>query len=241
MHLVRPTHQPLSSLRAFAFLGVCALATACHSARSMADTAEPAPAAASTSPSTTSVATTPAHVGSDPGHVGYGTALTPTGHDKLAAFSAGCFWGVEDAFRHVPGVVATAVGFTGGHTNDPTYEKVCTHTTGHAETVLVEFDPARVPYEQLLRVFFKIHDPTEVDQQGPDIGDQYRSAIFTFSDEEAAAARAAKQGEEKALGKHVATEIRPIGAFYKAEDYHQQYSEKTGSHACPIGRQLESM
>jgi methionine-S-sulfoxide reductase len=185
--------------------------------------------------------TAPAHVGTDPGHVGYGTPLTPSGHNQLAAFSAGCFWGVEDAFRHVPGVISTAVGFTGGHTNDPTYEKVCTHTTGHAETVLVEFDPRRVPYEQLLRVFFKIHDPAEVDRQGPDIGDQYRSAIFTFSDEEAAAARAAAQAEEKALGKHVATEIRPIGPFYKAEDYHQQYAEKTGSHACPIRGQVESM
>jgi methionine-S-sulfoxide reductase len=148
---------------------------------------------------------------------------------------------VEDAFRHVPGVTATAVGFTGGHTSDPTYEKVCTHTTGHAETVLVEFDPRRVPYEQLLRVFFKIHDPVEVDRQGPDIGDQYRSAIFTFSDEQAGAARAAAQAEEKSLGKHVATEIRPIGPFYKAEDYHQQYSERTGSHACPIRGQIESM
>jgi len=183
----------------------------------------------------------PVKVGTDPGHVGYGTPLTPRGHDQLAAFAAGCFWGVEDAFRHVPGVVATAVGFTGGHTSDPTYPKVCNHSTGHAETVLVEFDPARVPYEQLLRVFFKIHDPTEVNRQGPDVGDQYRSAIFTFSDEEAAAARAAKQAQEKVTGKRIATEIRPIGPFYKAEEYHQQYAEKTGSHACPIGGSLETL
>jgi peptide-methionine (S)-S-oxide reductase len=205
----------------------------------MADTADPS----TTNPASASSPTlaAPAHVGTDPGHVGYGTPLTPHPGNQLAAFSAGCFWGVEDAFRHVPGVVSTAVGFTGGHTDDPTYEKVCTHTTGHAETVLVEFDPRRVPYEQLLRVFFKIHDPTEVDKQGPDVGDQYRSAIFTFSDEEAAAARAAKQAEERSLGKQVATEIRPIGAFYKAEDYHQQYSERTGSHACPIRGQLEGM
>jgi len=182
-----------------------------------------------------------AHVGSAPGHVGYGSPLVPVGHDRLAAFAAGCFWGVEDAFRHVPGVVATAVGFTGGRTSDPTYPKVCSHTTGHAETVLVEFDPAKVPYEQLLRVFFKIHDPTEIDRQGPDIGDQHRSAIFTFSDEQAAAARAAKQSAEKAAGTRFATEIAPIGPFYKAEEYHQQYAEKTGSHGCPIRVQLDTL
>jgi peptide-methionine (S)-S-oxide reductase len=118
---------------------------------------------------------------------------------------------------------------------------VCSHTTGHAETVLVEFDPAKVPYEQLLRVFFKIHDPTEIDRQGPDIGDQYRSAIFTFSDEQAAAARAAKQSAEKAAGTRFATEIAPIGPFYKAEEYHQQYAEKTGSHGCPIRVQLDTL
>jgi peptide-methionine (S)-S-oxide reductase len=173
--------------------------------------------------------------------VGYGTPLVSRDHHQLAAFAAGCFWGVEDAFRHVPGVVATAVGFTGGHTNDPTYARVCTHSTGHAETVLVEFDPARVPYEHLLRVFFKIHDPTEVNRQGPDVGDQYRSAIFTFSDEEAAAAHAAKEAQERASGVRIATQIQPIGRYFKAEDYHQQYAERTGSHACPIGRQLETL
>ena len=228
---------PLHAARAAAVLAFVA-STACQSVRSTGASADPVPPAP---PAGTLAANAPAHVGADPGHVGYGTPLTPTGHNQLAAFAAGCFWGVEDAFRHVPGVVATAVGFTGGHTTDPTYPKVCAHDTGHAETVLVEFDPTRVPYEQLLRVFFKIHDPTEVDQQGPDIGDQYRSAIFTFSAEEASAAQAAKQGEEKALGKRIATQIRPIGPFYEAEDYHQQYAEKTGSHACPIGRQLESM
>jgi methionine-S-sulfoxide reductase len=176
-------------------------------------------------------------VGSDPGHVNEvarGAALAPSGHDQLAAFAAGCFWGVEDAFRHVKGVTATAVGFTGGHTSDPDYPKVCSHTTGHAETVLVEFDPARVPYEQLLRVFFKIHDPAEIDRQGPDVGDQYRSEVFTFTPEQTAAARAAKQAEEKAAGAHFATKIEPIGPFYRAEDYHQQYAEKTGSHGCPV-------
>jgi len=228
------------------FLTICLIVAACHATSSKAGTAAagPTPAPAS-SPSGASGDTAspavPARVGADPGHVGYGTPLVPREHDQLAAFAAGCFWGVEDAFRHVPGVVATAVGFTGGHTSDPTYEKVCSHSTGHAETVLVEFDPRRVPYEHLLRVFFKIHDPTEINRQGPDIGDQYRSAIFTFSEEEAAAARAAKMAQEKVMGTRIATEIRPIGPFFKAEGYHQQYAEKTGSHACPIGAQLETL
>lgn len=182
-----------------------------------------------------------AHVGTDPGHAGYGTPLTPTGHDKLAAFAAGCFWGVEDAYRHVPGVVATAVGYAGGHTTDPTYARVCTHTTGHAETVLVEYDPTRVPYEQLLQVFWKIHDPTQVGGQGPDEGDNYRSIVFTFDADQAAAAQASMEAEQNALVLPITTEIRPMSAFYKAEDYHQQYVERTGRHACPIGRQLESM
>jgi peptide-methionine (S)-S-oxide reductase len=217
---------------------VCAVLLGCHSA----PTAEAAPEqgwgpprGGSTAPAPPAAA--PARVGSDPGRVNEvarGAPLTPTGSNQLAAFAAGCFWGVEDAFRHVKGVTATAVGFTGGHTTDPDYPKVCTHTTGHAETVLVEFDPTRVPYEQLLRVFFKIHDPTEVDRQGPDVGDQYRSEIFTFSPEQASAARAAKAAEEKAAGERFATKVEPIGAFYRAEDYHQQYAEKTGSHGCPV-------
>jgi methionine-S-sulfoxide reductase len=212
---------------------VCALLGACRSA----PTAEASPERGTPTGASGAHPAAGGKVGVDPGHVNEvarGAALTPTGRDQLAAFAGGCFWGVEDAFRHVNGVVATAVGFTGGRTRDPDYEKVCTHTTGHAETVLVEYDPARVPYEQLVRVFFKIHDPTQVDRQGPDFGDQYRSAIFTFSDEQAAAARAAKQAQEKAAGERFATQIQPIGPFYRAEDYHQQYAERTGSHACPI-------
>jgi peptide-methionine (S)-S-oxide reductase len=165
----------------------------------------------------------------------------PTGRNRLAAFAAGCFWGVEDAFRHVPGVVATAVGYAGGHTSDPTYESVCTHRTGHAETVLVEFDPARVPYEQLLRAFWKIHDPTQVGGQGPDLGDNYRSVIFTFGDDEAAAAQASMAAEQKHLAAAITTQIRPMGAFYTAEAFHQQYAERTGSHACPIASRLGSL
>jgi peptide-methionine (S)-S-oxide reductase len=177
-------------------------------------------------------------VGVDPGHAGVSGVPSPAQGHALAAFSAGCFWGVEDNFRQVPGVTATAVGYTGGHTEHPSYEAVCTHTTGHAETVLVEFDPAVVPYETLLSVFFKNHDPTTKNRQGPDVGDQYRSAIFTFSPEQAAAARAAMEKEQASHPKPIVTAIAPAGAFWKAEEYHQQYDEKTGTHSCPLPRGL---
>jgi peptide-methionine (S)-S-oxide reductase len=178
------------------------------------------------------------HVGADPGSVGRGTPLTPRPGHALAAFAAGCFWGVEETFRQVPGVVATAVGYTGGHTDDPTYESVCTHTTGHAETMLVEFDPKVVSYTTLLNVFFKNHDPTTMNRQGPDVGDQYRSAIFTFSAGQAAEAGAAKEREAAAVGRPVVTIISPVGRFWKAEEYHQQYDEKTGTRSCPLPKGL---
>jgi peptide-methionine (S)-S-oxide reductase len=177
-------------------------------------------------------------VGTNPGGVGAGTPLAAAPGHQLAAFAAGCFWGVEDNFRQAPGVVATAVGYTGGHTERPTYETVCSHTTGHAETVLVEFDPAKVTYDDLLRIFFLNHDPTTKNRQGPDVGDQYRSAIFTFSNEQETEARAASVKEEKRLGKPVTTEISPIAKFWKAEEYHQQYDEKTGTHSCPLPKGL---
>jgi peptide-methionine (S)-S-oxide reductase len=184
----------------------------------------------------------PTHIGSDPGHATReGGALTPRGNDKLAAFAAGCFWGVEDAFRHVHGVVATAAGYSGGHTVNPTYEDVCTHTTGHAETVLVEFDPAQTTYAKLLSAFWMMHDPTQKNRQGPDVGDNYRSVIFTFDDSEVAAAHASLDAEQKNLSKPIATSIEPMRVFYKAEDFHQQYSERTGDHSCPIGAKLESL
>src|SRR6185436_18274891 len=137
-------------------------------------------------------------------------------------------------FRKVPGVTATAVGYSGGHTKDPTYEIVCDHESGHAETVLVEFDPARVGYDKLVEVFFRIHDPTTLNRQGPDYGDQYRSAIFTFSPAQEAAARAGAARAQAKLGQPVVTQVAPIGPFYKAEGYHQQYAEKTGHHGCAI-------
>jgi len=172
--------------------------------------------------------------GSNPGHAGAGTPLTPVPGDELAAFAEGCFWGSEDTFRHVAGVVATAVGYSGGHTTKPSYEDVCSHTTGHAETVLVEYDPKKVTYAQLLRTFWDSHDPTTLDQQGPDIGDQYRSEIFTFGAEQDAAARASVTTEQAHYHDKITTLIEPIGPFWKAEGYHQQYDERTGRHSCPL-------
>jgi methionine-S-sulfoxide reductase len=173
-------------------------------------------------------------VGSDPGRVGRGTPLEPRQGHALAAFAGGCFWGVEDAFRKVPGVTATAVGYTGGHTPNPTYEEVCGHASGHAETVLVEFDPARVSYDKLLAVFFRIHDPTTLNRQGPDVGDNYRSEIFTFGPDQDAAAKRAIAAVQAKNGGHIVTLVAPIGPFFKAEDYHQQYAERTGHHGCPV-------
>jgi peptide-methionine (S)-S-oxide reductase len=189
---------------------------------------------AAVAPSTAAAAATPARVGTDPGQVGRGTPLVARAGHELAAFAAGCFWGVEDAFRHVDGVTATAVGYTGGHTPDPTYERVCQHDTGYAETVLVEFDPKRVSYARLLDIFFEIHDPTTLNRQGPDEGDQYRSAIFTQSPAQAQAAKAALARAQSKQSDKIVTQVSELTPFYRAEDYHQQYAERTGSHGCPI-------
>jgi peptide-methionine (S)-S-oxide reductase len=172
--------------------------------------------------------------GTKPGNVGHGTALVPSGQDQLAVFAQGCFWGVEERFRKVPGVVATAVGYTGGHTKNPSYEDVCGHGTGHAEAVLVEFDPAKVSYQQLLELFWQTHDPTSGDRQGPDRGSQYRSAIFTFGPEQQAAAAASRAEAQKQLADPITTEIAPAGPFWVAEDYHQQWDEKHGRLSCPV-------
>ena len=155
---------------------------------------------------------------------------------ETATFAAGCFWGVEETFRQIKGVKATAVGYTGGHMDHPTYKDVCTHGTGHAEAVEVEYDPTEVTYEQLLKVFWENHDPTTVNRQGPDVGTQYRSAIFYHSPEQKAAAEASKDQLAKS-GKYrreIATEIVPAATFWKAEDYHQQYLEKRGMASCHL-------
>lgn len=147
-----------------------------------------------------------------------------------ATFAAGCFWGVEATFRRVPGVVDVKVGYTGGRTDHPTYEQVCSGRTGHAEAVDVDFDPARVSYMDLLEVFFSCHDPTQLNRQGPDVGSQYRSAIFTHDEAQARAASRAREALE-ASGRHrrpVVTEIVPIDTFWPAEDYHQRFFEKRG-------------
>ena len=155
---------------------------------------------------------------------------------EKATFGAGCFWGVELAFRQIPGVVDAAVGYEGGHTERPTYKDVCTDMTGHAEVVEVDFDPSKVGYEDLLRVFWENHDPTQVNRQGPDWGTQYRSAIFFHSPEQQKQAQASKEALEKAhrYSKPIATQIVPAVAFYPAEDYHQQYLEKRGLASCHI-------
>ena len=153
-----------------------------------------------------------------------------------AIFAAGCFWGVEATFRQVPGVVSTRVGYIGGHTANPTYKEVCSDGTGHAEAVEVEYDPARVSYDQLLDIFWENHDPTQLNRQGPDWGTQYRSAIFFTSPEQEQAAKASKQKREKsgAYRKPIVTQIVPEAPFYAAEDYHQQYLEKRGLASCHI-------
>jgi peptide methionine sulfoxide reductase msrA/msrB len=156
------------------------------------------------------------------------------GGTNNAYFAAGCFWGVEAPFQRVPGVVATTVGYSGGHTPNPTYEQVCTHTTGHAETVEVEYDPGKVSYAELLDVFWKCHDPTTLNRQGPDVGSQYRSAIFYVDEEQKDAAEQSK-GRQEALGRHrrkIVTEITKAGPFYPAEEYHQHYLQKRGQAVC---------
>ena len=148
---------------------------------------------------------------------------------QTATFAAGCFWGVEATFRKVDGVVETVVGYTGGTTADPSYEEVCSGRTGHAEAVQVRFDPARVSYEDLLEVFWDLHDPTTLNRQGPDVGSQYRSAIFVHDAEQGAAAAASKERLQES-GRYrdpIVTEILPAGLFHRAEDYHQQYFEKS--------------
>jgi peptide-methionine (S)-S-oxide reductase len=160
--------------------------------------------------------------------------ITEGGHVEKATFAAGCFWGVEAAFRQVPGVIGTQVGYTGGSVEDPDYKLVCTGRTGHAEAVEVEFDPGRVSYAGLLDVFWTTHNPTTRNRQGFDVGTQYRSAIFFHSPEQEAAANESKERVQEGLHwpKKVVTEITPAATFYRAEEYHQQYFEKSGRASC---------
>ncbi len=153
-----------------------------------------------------------------------------------ATFAAGCFWGVEATFRQLPGVISTRVGYTGGNSPNPTYKEVCTDRTGHAEAVEIEYDPAKLSYDQLLDVFWENHDPTQLNRQGPDWGTQYRSAIFYHTAEQEAAAKASKELLEKhrRFSKPIVTQIVPEVPFFEAEDYHQQYLEKRGMASCHI-------
>ena len=152
--------------------------------------------------------------------------------EQKATFGAGCFWGVEAAFRRLDGVTATAVGYAGGRTDNPTYGDVCSHVTGHAEVVEVTFDPDRVPYEQLLAVFWAEHDPTQLNRQGPDVGTQYRSAIFVDGDDQRRAAEASRDRVQARLSRPVVTQIEDVPPFWEAEDYHQRYLEKRGLASC---------
>jgi len=157
-------------------------------------------------------------------------------HTETAAFAAGCFWGVQADFDNVKGVISTEVGYEGGHTKNPTYKDVCTDRTGHAESVQVMYDPSVVSYNDLLKVFWEIHDPTTPNRQGPDVGSQYRSVIFYHSDEQQAAAIASEDALAKS-GKYrnpIVTEIVPAQTFWRAEEYHQKYLKKHGQAACGI-------
>ena len=155
---------------------------------------------------------------------------------EKATFGAGCFWGVEVAFQQIPGVIETAVGFEGGKLENPSYKDVCTDRTGHAEVVELTFDPARVKYERLLEAFFSLHDPTQLNRQGPDWGSQYRSVIFFHSPQQETAARKTieRLGAEGQFARPIVTQVVPAQQFWRAEDYHQKYLEKRGAVSCHI-------
>ena len=154
--------------------------------------------------------------------------------ERTAIFGAGCFWGVEAAFRRIDGVLRTRVGYAGGNVPNPTYQQVCAHDTGHAEVVEVTYDDTVVPYEQLLAVFWAEHDPTQLNRQGPDVGSQYRSAIFVHDEAQRRAAEASRDQLQARLSKPVVTQIEDAPPFWEAEDYHQQYLEKRGLASCTV-------
>ena len=153
-----------------------------------------------------------------------------------ATFAAGCFWGVQSRFDDLPGVTATEAGYTGGSTGHPTYQQVCSHTTGHAEAVRVEFDPGTTTYQELLAHFFSMHDPTQWMRQGPDVGDQYRSAVFFHDREQEKAALAAIEQltESRVFTRPVVTQVVPAAPWWPAEEYHQKYFQKHGRHGCAV-------
>lgn len=155
---------------------------------------------------------------------------------SMATFAAGCFWGVEAAFRHIDGVVTTFVGYTGGHAENPTYEQVCADNTGHAEAVQIEYDADKISYDALLNTFWRCHNPTTLNRQGPDVGSQYRSVIFYHTQAQADAAKVSKKAlqESGQWVKDIVTEIVPATTFYQAEDYHQRYLEKRGLSHCAL-------
>ena len=154
--------------------------------------------------------------------------------NEKALFAAGCFWGVQYYFDQVPGVISTTVGYSGGHTENPTYEQVCTHTTGHAEAVLIEFNSSLINYETLCKQFFRMHNPTELNRQGPDIGDSYRSAIFYFDSRQRQIAEETARAAQIHYPERIVTQIAEASAFYEAEDYHQKYAERTGLGMCHV-------
>jgi methionine-S-sulfoxide reductase len=158
---------------------------------------------------------------------------------ESAIFAAGCFWGVQFYFDEVPGVLETEAGYIGGHVNNPTYEMVCSHTTGHAEAVKIDYDPAKVTYKTLLRQFFRMHDPTQLNRQGPDVGDSYRSAIFYLDEGQKQAAQAAidELGKTEEYSKPIVTALEKAGTFWPAEEYHQKFTKRTGRGMCHIAYQ----
>ena len=155
-------------------------------------------------------------------------------NERVATFAAGCFWGVEASFRALDGVLDTRVGYTGGTVPNPTYEQVCDHGTGHAEAIEITFDPRRISYEQLLAAFWRMHDPTTLNRQGWDFGDQYRSAIFVHDEDQAARAAASRDREQDSLVRPIVTEITPATTFHVAEDYHQHYFSRSGAGSCAV-------
>jgi methionine-S-sulfoxide reductase len=157
-------------------------------------------------------------------------------NEDIAIFAAGCFWGVQDYFDKVPGVLQTVVGYTGGELKNPTYEQVCSEMTGHAEAIIIIFDSAKLTYQQLVEHFFRMHDPTQINRQGPDIGSSYRSAIFYVNSQQKQIAEEIKQNlaTKKKFDRLIVTEITEVGKFYRAEEYHQKFVQKNGYGACHI-------